>query len=298
MNSSRKCSCLSLLRSGYEKLRCSSQLCAAFSSPSIESSLVSHLLQNGRDLGSFIPYCKQLDRLLAEQEFIYYATGLFWLRNLEIKAKQGRTALTSAEKDIRKETQADQFNVPQPLQIYLSQIGDLTDAGGKRTEIEIPALPTAVAGGLGGYHHAQITLDTHNLYEEVPCLGIAADAVMALQANNNEPDYRVTGPLGSVINLQNLCGASEHIATPRDEIRRRLTGQGITAAAFPEYVANTRFNVRYMRQISDLVGSITTFRNEKLVIANLGLLDTNIQFDDYLKALGTTKEEYCDDILF
>ncbi|KAF5306124.1 hypothetical protein FQR65_LT07400 [Abscondita terminalis] len=211
----------------------------------------------------------QLDRLLAEQEMVYYATGLVWIRFLDIKAKQGRTVLTSAENDIRKVTQLDHFNVPQPLYIYLTQLGDLSDAVGNRTEIEVPSLPVTTIGGFGGYHAAAISEESHNLFEEVPCLGLAADAVMALQTVHQVADYHVKGPPGSKITHKNLCGASEHIVPPRDEIKRRLTEQGITATAFPEYFPNTRFNIRYMRQLSDIVGRITTFKVEKLNITNM-----------------------------
>lgn len=217
---------------------------------------------------SYVPAEKQLDRLLAEEEMTYYATGLMWLRLLSVKAKQGRQAMTSAEKDIRKETQGDQFTVPQPLYIYLSQMGEIVDAGGKTTELEIPPLPVAQAGGLGGYHAAAIDQDTHNLFEEVPCLGITADAVMALQSPNLQANYRVGFPVGARL-TNNLCGSVPMIAAPRDEIKRRLTGQGITANVFPEFATNTRMNVRYMRQISDIISKFDMFRNEKVVIDNI-----------------------------
>ncbi|KAF6207353.1 hypothetical protein GE061_018594 [Apolygus lucorum] len=145
-------------------------------------------------------------------------------------------------------------------------IGEMVDAGGKTTELEIPPLPVAQAGGHGGYHAA--AEDTHNLFEEVPCLGVAADAVMALQVQNQQANYRIGVPAGAML-TNNLAGSAPLIAPPRDEIKRRLAGQGIMANAFPEFSVNTRLNVKYMRQISDIIGSFITFRNEKLVIDNM-----------------------------
>ena len=46
---------------------------------------------------------------------------------------------------------------------------------GKLTYLNIPDLPVAVTQGQGGYHSANIDTNTHNLYEEVPCLGIAGE---------------------------------------------------------------------------------------------------------------------------
>jgi hypothetical protein len=58
----------------------------------------------------------------------------------------------------------------------------------KETDIEIPFLPQTINHGLGGYHSAVITTETHNLYEEVPSLGIAGDMLMAAASNDEEPE--------------------------------------------------------------------------------------------------------------
>jgi hypothetical protein len=106
------------------------------------------------------PDVKQLDRQLIPKDLVYYSTGLLWLKLLDVKSKQGETALTGAEKDIRKETQDVEFNVPQPIQAYLAQIGSVTDKMGKETQLEISPLPVTVNQGLGGYHSAAITAET------------------------------------------------------------------------------------------------------------------------------------------
>lgn len=72
------------------------------------------------------------------------------------------------------------WNVPQPLYAALSQIGNVVDLGGKETELNTPTLPISVAQNLGGYHASDINVNNHNLFEEIPSLGIAIDIVMAL----------------------------------------------------------------------------------------------------------------------
>jgi hypothetical protein len=140
---------------------------------------------------SYIPDVKQLDRKLAKEEMSYYATGLLWLKLIDVKAKQGRQALTSEEKEVRKATQEVEFSVPQPIYAYLTQIGNVTDKMGKETELDVPPLPIAVAQGLGGYHAPRINAHNHNLFEEVPSLGVTGDMVMMLTAEAHEPELNI-----------------------------------------------------------------------------------------------------------
>jgi len=84
---------------------------------------------------------KQIDRVIAREEVSYYATAMLQLKLIETKAKQGDSNLTSAEKDIRKATSDDVFNVPQPLFTYF---GTYTDKMGKETRSSLVSL---------WYHH-------------------------------------------------------------------------------------------------------------------------------------------------
>jgi hypothetical protein len=81
---------------------------------------------------AYQPDEKQLDRQLIKEDMVYYSTGLMWLRLIDIKAKQGHQALTSAEKDLKKATQDVEFNVPQPIHAFPSQMGSITDKMDKR----------------------------------------------------------------------------------------------------------------------------------------------------------------------
>jgi hypothetical protein len=221
---------------------------------------------------SYQPDEKQLDRQLIKEELVYYSTGLMWLKLIDVKAKQGRQALTSAEKDIRKATQEIEFNVPQPIHAYLSQIGNVTDKMGEETELEVPALPVAVAQGFGGYHANVLNQETHNLFEEVPLLGIAGDMVMAASGAVEEPifNHHIEIPEGSRM-TRNLCGCITPIGPRRIEVRQWLAGYQITPTNFPEYIPGTRFNLRYMMSISDTFGKYDTFRNEKVCFRRLTL---------------------------
>lgn len=191
---------------------------------------------------------------------MYYNTALLHLKLLEVKVKQGDTALISAEKDIRNAVADYVFNVPQPTYVYLQQIGTYCDKMGNETKLEIPPLPITVVQNFGGYRAAEVNVDTHNMFEEIPSLGIAGDMVMALasEAIEPKPDFRIRKPARSVF-TQNLVGYHTPIGPRRPEIAQRLAGYGITATAFKEYVVGTRFNPNYIMELSDIIGKFGTF---------------------------------------
>jgi hypothetical protein len=141
---------------------------------------------------------------------------------------------------------------------------------GKTTDIQIPELPISRAQGMGGYHAPAIEENNHFLFEEITSLGIAGDMVMALtqEAPEPEPNFRMERPPGTVLN-ENLTGRFYPIGPRRPEIKQRLSGQGITPNQFPEYVRDTRFHLRYIKSISDIVGSFDTFRIEKMCFPRL-----------------------------
>lgn len=212
---------------------------------------------------------KQLERVIVREEISYYATAMLWLKLLDVKAKQANTALTSAEKDVRKATHDEEFNIPQPIYAYLKEIGSYTDQMGKETELSVPALPVATARNFGGYHANSINAETHTLFEEIPSLGIAGDMVMALCSPLPEPipTFNIVIPANSVV-TENLVGKFSPIGYRRPEISQKLSSYGISTARFDEFVKDTRFNLKYLRNISDTLGRFSTYRNEKVKFAS------------------------------
>ena len=206
----------------------------------------------------------QLDRSFTKEELNYYTTGLLWLRLLDIKKKSNRQNLTAAEKDIIRTTEDDVYVIPAPIYAYLHSIGNVKDAMGKLTYLNVPDLPIAAAQGLGGYHNVTIDVGTHTLYEEVPCLGVAGDMVMILNSATAEPprNFRITTPADTKPSI-NLLGNQAVIGKRRDEILRKLSGYGITENDFPDDGNETRFNRPYLMAMSDALRKCETFRNEE-----------------------------------
>lgn len=167
---------------------------------------------------------RQLERLLVREEVSYYATAMLHLKLLEVKAKQSETVLKSAEKDLRKVVANDNFNIPQPIFAYLSEIGIYHDKMGKETRLEVPDLPVEVAQGFGGYHHHEINEDSHNLFEEVSSLGIAGDMLMAVASAQAEPtpNFHVRRPANTDV-TDNLVGRFFPIGPRRPEITPKVS---------------------------------------------------------------------------
>jgi hypothetical protein len=82
-------------------------------------------------------------------------------------------------------------------------------------------------------------------------------------AQEPAPNFRVAVPDGAEVN-SNLTGRFYPVRPRTPDIKQRLAGQGITPHHFPEYVRDTRFNLRYMKSTSAIVGKFITFRIEKM----------------------------------
>ena len=57
----------------------------------------------------------------------YYATTLLWARSIHLKAKRAQTPLSQTELDFKRYFTETEFNVPQPLAVYLRSIDNTTD---------------------------------------------------------------------------------------------------------------------------------------------------------------------------
>lgn len=93
---------------------------------------------------------------------------------------------------------------------------------------------------------------------------------MALCQNSPtpKPNYRFKIPNSAKVN-ENLTGYIENIGPIRPEIVQRLAGQGITSTSFPELVKGTRFNLKYVRSISDIISKFHTFQCDKICFSRL-----------------------------
>ncbi|KAK7580160.1 hypothetical protein V9T40_000789 [Parthenolecanium corni] len=166
--------------------------------------------------------------------------------------------------------QEQEFNVPQPLATYLQAIGHVEEKRGKLLYLANHTLPVVVAGDKGGYHSLLINTETHNLYKEIPMLGVTGDVLMATTGLDNTVPTLPILPNDTAA-TQNLLGFPGATGSTRQEVKQILNSDSkhFRTTAFPETVTNTRFNLQLMLNISAILSEFGTFRSDKLVIPNM-----------------------------
>lgn len=184
----------------------------------------------------------------------YYATALLWLRIMDLKHKNS-DPLTSEEVAVWSRTQSTTFSIPEPITLQLKQLGNTV---AKHIDHHLypyfPQLSTRVVAGHGGYYGKLVepAPDTdnsvHNLYEELPCLGVMSEAVRA--AISNAP----TGPYQSAVTYRglqpnrNLLGFRP-LGSRRNEPKNLAFSCNITEIDFESYPVNTAFNFDFIMAI-------------------------------------------------
>lgn len=143
-----------------------------------------------------------LGKVLLAEYIDYYATALLWLRIVHLKERNSQE-LTVFERDLLTLTQTSMFCVPEPLLLEIRAIGNVVTTTKQHLYPAFPPLPSEVINNHGGYYGilhdpANRAYDPHlhNLYEEIPCLGVLAEAVRNAVSNNP------AGPYPSVVTFQ------------------------------------------------------------------------------------------------
>ncbi|KOB64951.1 Uncharacterized protein OBRU01_22018 [Operophtera brumata] len=195
---------------------------------------------------------------------MYYSTAMLWSRLLDIKAKRGNTNLTFQELEFCKAVMLHEYNIPQPIYLFLKGIGEVKDPTGKTVHLANHQLPVTVVQGSGGYHSVAIDANTHNLFEEIPSLGICGDIVMAeaSEAAQPVPNFRVLPQHTRATRA--LCGYFGPIGARKEEVRILLQSIGVRDNGFDETIGGTRLNINLLQKVSDYFSGSSTFRNEKV----------------------------------
>lgn len=205
-------------------------------------------------------------RGLQVEELYYYATALLHFRLLEAKYRS-HSFMTDKERLIRLHVCGIKFNIPSPLYVFLKEIGTLSLEPYGEQNLKAPALPVTVIQGFGGYHAKEVNEDNHNLFEEVPSLGIAGDMLMDIAALKDSVKQKSTClRLGKPENsefTENLVGLSlNHSPRGRDYslTRGRLCRFNITAEEFEETFQDTRINLPYILYLSEIMRCLTKLK--------------------------------------
>lgn len=132
----------------------------------------------------------------------YYMTACIWMRLVSLKKKNGEI-LTSEEQLLFEDSQVSSFNLPEPILRQVQLVGNIVSTTGQHIYVSAPSLPTSILGGFGGYYgdllppgQAGADNTLHNLYEEIPCLGVLAEAI------RNSVGNGAPGPYNSNVSLR------------------------------------------------------------------------------------------------
>lgn len=198
-----------------------------------------------------------LNKTLLPEYLDYYATALLWFRfcTLKVKLKQ---PITPEERDLLLQLEQLNFSVPEPILLQLRVFGSTQTMTREHLYPTFPSLPNQEIGAFGGYF-GSLDPTTHNLYEEIPCLGVTGEAIR--RSISNEPP----GPYVSSLTTehltvnQNLLGY-RNLGSRRNEAKNLAFDCGITPEEFPSFPAATGLNMDLVNGISAILAQTHTFK--------------------------------------
>lgn len=197
--------------------------------------------------------------LLSLEVLQYYSTAMFWMRVTSNKKRAAMEPLTPEEKGLVDLMKENVFNVPEPVTLYLKSVGTIVPMGGEHLRPIFPTLPnrSARADTTRMGYFGPLSVATHNLYEEYPCLGVMADALCAL--SNDAGEYISPLSTNALTVTHNLPGYApiNHLS---NKITDMLNAHGINNDQFHQTIENTGINAGLLRQISNILSNTTIFR--------------------------------------
>jgi hypothetical protein len=210
----------------------------------------------------------QMEKTLLREAFHYYVGGLAWLRMLAIKDKEVQE-MTQTERYMYSTTKDTNFNIPEPIYLYLKAIGKIECKTGQHLTPTFPPMPERVINGNGGYF-GPLDAETHLLYEEIPSLGVLGEGLR--RSIDNLPPGFYTSSLD--INLENRVNSNligyEPLTYRRNEAKNAILMQGVTPLELPSDFGNTGFNFGLMVSLSNTIGTIKSFKIINTPVPNLG----------------------------
>lgn len=222
-----------------------------------------------------------LTEVLLPEYLDYYATAMAWLRMVTLKQKNSQP-ITTTESSLLVLTQTTAFNIPEPVLLQIRQLGNVVSGTKQHLYPEFPPLPTNVLNNTGGYYGQVLApaegVDDmiHNLYEEIPCLGVTSEAVRSSISNADPGPYQSAVTFGGLQPNSNLLGFRP-LGNRRNEPKNLAFYCDITEVVFPSYPANTGFNYQFLTVISNILANTKTFKITPVVFSFLSEIGSQSQ---------------------
>lgn len=217
----------------------------------------------------------QIDKQMTIEGIRYYATVLLWIRMISLK-RANNILLTDNEQQLLDMVESTTFNIPEPVYLYLKAVGTIqTTSTGQTLIPTFPELPHQILHEHGGYYGA-INEENHNLYEEIPCMGVCSEAVRQSLSDAGPGRYASQLDTPDVQVNSNLLGF-ENLTNRRPEAKNFFLNLGITDALFAESVPGTGFNYDVVYAISQWLSTTKTFKNQAVNFSTLGMNGSQAQ---------------------
>ncbi|XP_018059911.1 PREDICTED: uncharacterized protein LOC108694764 [Atta colombica] len=186
----------------------------------------------------------------------YYSTSLLWFRFVSLKMKLFQP-ITPEERDLLLILQQSNFSIPEPILLQLQVFGSIQTVTGEHLYPWFPKLPTSQIGEYGGFY-GPVTTDNHNLYEEIPCLGVLSEAVRQSISDTSPGSYASSLNTDELTMTENLLGYLP-LGIRANEAKDIALNAGIKADSFPCYPYNTGVNLKLIMSISNIIAQTKVF---------------------------------------
>lgn len=219
----------------------------------------------------------EVAKIILPEYLDYYCTAMVWFRIVSLKPKlcQGITPL---EKDLLLLLKQKKFNIPDPLFMQLKVLGSISSVE-EDIYPSFPDLPTNKVANHGGYY-GPINVETHNLYEEIPCLGVLSEAVRQSVSDAAPGSYASALSAEDIIPNTNLLGYLP-LGERQPEAKNIAYDCGISVANFPESPDDTGINMQLLFEISQFLTWRYTFKMSTIYFKSLSkngsVIQTTIQ---------------------
>lgn len=199
-----------------------------------------------------------LSKSWSRETFDYYSTALLWLRIVNLKLRNNQD-LTQLEESLLQVSSNLTFNVPEPIRLYLMGIGNVVSKTGQHLYPSFPELPHKTVDSIPATY-GKISVQNHNLYEEIPCLGISIGLIRAtMNPVNPLPQWNPPLMPQHYTSNENLLGY-HNIRRPRAEALSILDAAGIDEGHFPNFPNTSGFNFNLLRSVSAILANTKTFK--------------------------------------
>ncbi|KYM97721.1 hypothetical protein ALC62_11581 [Cyphomyrmex costatus] len=149
------------------------------------------------------------------------------------------------------------FTIPEPILLQLQVFGSVQTRTGEHLYPWFPKLPTSQIGEYGGFY-GPVTKDNHNLYEEIPCLGVLSEAVRQSISDAPPGQYASSLNTDELTMTENLLGYFP-LGIRDNEAKNIAFDAGIKVDLFPSYPYNTGMNLKLIMSISNIIAQTKVF---------------------------------------